>query len=274
MKSIQPPSLGPSGCPRCSSRLPAAPSRQRWSWRLRAVSAQWNRMDRRASRRFLPRTRYTRARTVDNCAPDHRYMRCVPDREQPRRPGRGDANVRSERSRAHRRRRNRRRHRRRTELIVKLIVNDKGNPVGKLADAALHFTSGPLEGLTDRLRGLGAQGSHVPGLPVLGERRAHKLRASASCQRLGRSEPHPRNHAATLCRARGGSDGQRQGVDGAMLNRVIPGEPCSYCYLRFGSHELVKTDGGKWFHESTFKRCWRKWKLRQEQQNADVRKSA
>jgi hypothetical protein len=32
-------------------------------------------------------------------------------------------------------------------MTVKIIANDKGNPPGKLADAELHFTSGPLEGL-------------------------------------------------------------------------------------------------------------------------------
>jgi hypothetical protein len=32
-------------------------------------------------------------------------------------------------------------------MTVRIIVNDKGNPPGKLADAELHFTSGPLEGL-------------------------------------------------------------------------------------------------------------------------------
>jgi hypothetical protein len=30
---------------------------------------------------------------------------------------------------------------------IKIVPNDKGNPPGKLADAELHFTSGPLEGL-------------------------------------------------------------------------------------------------------------------------------
>jgi hypothetical protein len=34
-----------------------------------------------------------------------------------------------------------------TEMTVKINPNDKGNPVGKLADAELHFTGGPLEGL-------------------------------------------------------------------------------------------------------------------------------
>jgi hypothetical protein len=31
--------------------------------------------------------------------------------------------------------------------IVKIVPNDKGNPAGKLADAELHFTDGPLAGL-------------------------------------------------------------------------------------------------------------------------------
>ena len=32
-------------------------------------------------------------------------------------------------------------------MTVKIAMNDKGNPVGKLADAELHFSEGPLEGL-------------------------------------------------------------------------------------------------------------------------------
>jgi hypothetical protein len=32
-------------------------------------------------------------------------------------------------------------------MTIKIIPNDKGNPPGKLADAELHFTEGPLEGL-------------------------------------------------------------------------------------------------------------------------------
>lgn len=32
-------------------------------------------------------------------------------------------------------------------MKVKIITNDKGNPAGKLADAELHFTDGPLDGL-------------------------------------------------------------------------------------------------------------------------------
>jgi hypothetical protein len=34
-----------------------------------------------------------------------------------------------------------------TELIVKITPNDNGNPPGKPADAELHFTGGPLDGL-------------------------------------------------------------------------------------------------------------------------------
>jgi hypothetical protein len=32
-------------------------------------------------------------------------------------------------------------------VLVKIVLNDKGNPPGKLADAELHFTEGVLEGL-------------------------------------------------------------------------------------------------------------------------------
>ena len=32
-------------------------------------------------------------------------------------------------------------------MTVKINPNDTGNPVGRLADAELHFTGGPLEGL-------------------------------------------------------------------------------------------------------------------------------
>ena len=32
-------------------------------------------------------------------------------------------------------------------MTVKIVPNDKGNPPGKLADAELHFSGGPLEGL-------------------------------------------------------------------------------------------------------------------------------
>lgn len=32
-------------------------------------------------------------------------------------------------------------------MTIKITPNDKGNPPGKLADAELHFTDGPLTGL-------------------------------------------------------------------------------------------------------------------------------
>ena len=32
-------------------------------------------------------------------------------------------------------------------MTVKFIPNDKGSPAGKLADAELHFSGGPLDGL-------------------------------------------------------------------------------------------------------------------------------
>ncbi len=32
-------------------------------------------------------------------------------------------------------------------IVVKIVANGRGSPPGKLADAELHFTSGPLDGL-------------------------------------------------------------------------------------------------------------------------------
>jgi len=32
-------------------------------------------------------------------------------------------------------------------MLIKIIANDHGNPPGKLADAEIHFTDGPLDGL-------------------------------------------------------------------------------------------------------------------------------
>jgi hypothetical protein len=34
-----------------------------------------------------------------------------------------------------------------TNMTIKFFPNDKGNPPGKLADAELHFSGGPLDGL-------------------------------------------------------------------------------------------------------------------------------
>src|ERR1700752_4899704 len=36
---------------------------------------------------------------------------------------------------------------RRQRMVIKIAPNDKGNPVGKLADAELHFTEGELQGM-------------------------------------------------------------------------------------------------------------------------------
>jgi len=38
-------------------------------------------------------------------------------------------------------------HHRSDTVTIKIVPNEKGNPPGKLADAELHFTAGPLEGL-------------------------------------------------------------------------------------------------------------------------------
>jgi len=46
-------------------------------------------------------------------------------------------------------------------MIVKITLNDKNNPPGKLADAELHFTGGALEGL--KLIGFGIWESRAKG---------------------------------------------------------------------------------------------------------------
>ena len=63
-----------------------------------------------------------------------------------------------------------------TDMTVKIQANDKGNPAGKLADAELHFTAGPLEGLKligfgiwERRGGVRPQ-RDLSGSPVRGER--------------------------------------------------------------------------------------------------------
>jgi hypothetical protein len=68
-------------------------------------------------------------------------------------------------------------------MTVKIKPNDKGNPVGRLADAELHFIGGPLEGL--KLIGFGiwerrgASGRHVTfparQYSVNGEKRSFTL---------------------------------------------------------------------------------------------------
>ena len=69
-------------------------------------------------------------------------------------------------------------------MTVKITPNDKGNPAGKLADAELHFSDGPLEGM--KLIGFsiwerrGASGGRNVTFParqysVNGERRSFAL---------------------------------------------------------------------------------------------------
>jgi hypothetical protein len=71
-------------------------------------------------------------------------------------------------------------------MTVKITPNDKGNPPGKLAEAELHFTEGPLEGLKligfsiwERRGGAGAGGRNVTfparSYSVNGERRSFAL---------------------------------------------------------------------------------------------------
>jgi hypothetical protein len=68
-------------------------------------------------------------------------------------------------------------------MTVKITPNDKGNPPGKLADAELHFTEGPLDGLKligfsiwER-RGSGGRNVTFPArsYSVNGERRSFAL---------------------------------------------------------------------------------------------------
>ena len=69
-------------------------------------------------------------------------------------------------------------------MTIKITPNEKGNPPGKVADAELHFTDGPLEGL--KLIGFsiwerrGTAGGHNVTFParqysVNGERRTFAL---------------------------------------------------------------------------------------------------
>ena len=69
-------------------------------------------------------------------------------------------------------------------MTVKITPNDKGNPPGKLADAELHFTEGPLNGLKligfaiwERRGGGGGRNVTFPAraYSVNGERRSFAL---------------------------------------------------------------------------------------------------
>jgi hypothetical protein len=77
-------------------------------------------------------------------------------------------------------------------MTIKFAVNDKGSPAGKLADAELHFSGGPLDGL--KLAGFaiwerknGGRNLTVPArqYSVNGERRSYALLrpiVDATCQ--------------------------------------------------------------------------------------------
>lgn len=67
-------------------------------------------------------------------------------------------------------------------MTIKFFPNDKGNPAGKVADAELHFSGGPLDGL--KLVGFGVWERKNGGVNVTfparqysvnGERRSYAL---------------------------------------------------------------------------------------------------
>lgn len=68
-------------------------------------------------------------------------------------------------------------------MTIKILPNEKGNPAGKLADAEIHFTSGPMEGLKligfavwERKRGSGRNVTFpARQYSVNGERRSFAL---------------------------------------------------------------------------------------------------
>ena len=60
-----------------------------------------------------------------------------------------------------------------SELVVRISPNDRGNPPGKLADAELHFTSGPLEGT--KLIGFGIWERRTGGRNVTFPARAYSV---------------------------------------------------------------------------------------------------
>ena len=112
------------------------------SWRRQPG---WRRSWRGTSSRALRRRRHARHR--NSAAEDHRGnriqsgIRCghADDRQfrcRPRRRRRRSGGLRS-----------RQPNERRCHMTIKIAPNDKGNPPGKLADAELHFTDGPLAGL-------------------------------------------------------------------------------------------------------------------------------
>ena len=95
-------------------------------------------------------------------------------------------------------------------MTIKITPNDKGNPPGKLADAELHFSDGPLEGLKligfsiwERRGGGPAEQRHVSGAPVHRQRRAAQLRAAAADRRHHGAEQAARADSAGVSGVRG-----------------------------------------------------------------------
>jgi hypothetical protein len=80
-----------------------------------------------------------------------------------------------------------------TNITVKITPNDRNNPPGKLADAELHFSAGPLEGL--KLIGFGIWERRTGGgrnvtfparqYSVNGERRSFALLRPAGAEVAG-----------------------------------------------------------------------------------------
>ena len=103
-----------------------------------------------------------------------------------------------------------------TDMTVKIQPNDKGNPAGKLADAELHFTAGPLEGLKLigfgiwETRGGARRNVTFPArqYAVNGERRSFAL--------LAAHRRHRRAGAHSRSRARG-----VRGIRGAGLHHLV-----------------------------------------------------
>ncbi|MDB5388757.1 MAG: hypothetical protein JWM11_4403 [Planctomycetaceae bacterium] len=84
-------------------------------------------------------------------------------------------------------------------MIVKITANEKGNPPGKLAEAELHFSDGPLGGSkTDRIRDLGTtrrlrSERNLSREKLRGEWRTTELCASSPDCRYNRSGTRARS---------------------------------------------------------------------------------
>jgi hypothetical protein len=64
-------------------------------------------------------------------------------------------------------------------MTVRFFPNDKGNPPGKLADAELHFSGGPLDGL--KLIGFAVWERKNGGRNVTFPARQYSVGVSRSC---------------------------------------------------------------------------------------------